>query len=48
MSKNLEQIREQIEDISKNIHSLSINQVINILENYIKELNEIKLEEDAE
>ncbi len=48
MSKNLTQIREEIENISRNIHSLSINQVINLLKDSIKELNEIKLEEDAE
>jgi lipoate-protein ligase A len=48
MSKNLTQIKEEIENISRNINSLSINQVINLLKDSIKELNEIKLEEDAE
>lgn len=48
MSKNLIQIKEEIENISRNIDSLSINQVINLLKDSIKELNEIKLEEDGE
>lgn len=48
MSKDLKQIKEEIENISKNINSLSINQVINLLKDSIKELNEIKLEEDGE
>ena len=48
MSKDLTQIKEEIENISRNIHQLSINQVINLLKDSIKELNEIKLEEDGE
>lgn len=48
MSKDLKQIKEEIENISRNINSLSINQVINLLKDSIKELNEIKLEEDGE
>lgn len=48
MSKTLKQIQADIDNIANSLETLSVNQVIELMKQALKELNKVKLEEDNE
>lgn len=47
-TKTLNQIKEEIENISQSVDTLSVTQIISLIKQTMHDLNKIKLEEDNE
>ncbi len=48
MCKTLNEIKIEIENIAENTNTLSLNQIMELLKQSIKDLGKLKLEEDNE